>query len=122
MRNLQHEVLTPVAHSRENSSMKKACFGAIHGKSNGVISESWQGGGMCDAAFAQRYIDGYEVVHCCQDPYDEDVFHYVFQKTDSNEPLGYCGMCRVRLLTTKEPKETLTIKVPTGIPDLFGGI
>lgn len=103
--------------------MKKRCIGAVYGKSNGVVAECWQGGSITEVAFQARYDDGYEIVHSCQDALDEDVFHYIFQKEDSNEPLGYCGMCRTRLAPydqdDRDTKNTLVIRVPKGVPDIF---
>lgn len=104
--------------------MKKEWIGGTYQDSKGIICESWRGGGMDDVAFQARYTAGYEIVHCCQDTHDEDTFHYIFHKEDSDEPLGYCGMCRTRLtrLTAKEDFGygcALTIHVPRGIPALY---
>ncbi|KKM17217.1 hypothetical protein LCGC14_1677960 [marine sediment metagenome] len=64
-----------------------------------IVCESWQGGGIDDVAFKSHYDDGYHFAHSCQDTHDEDVFHYIFQKDDSDEPLGSCGMCGESLTT-----------------------
>lgn len=102
--------------------MKKIWIDGIYSEGKGIVSESWQGGGISDIVFKKRYDDGYEFVHCCQDVDIDDVYHYIFQKYGSDEPLGYCGMCRTRLTGRCSIEESpapgsIEIKVPTEIYD-----
>ena len=93
--------------------MKKAFIGGEN--CDGIICESWEGGGITDVAFKQRYDDGYRYAHSCQDTHDSDVFHYIFQSDDSDEPLGSCGMCGMWGSEFSHDPETMRDSCPMDI-------
>lgn len=72
--------------------MRKACIGSWISTSKGFCVESWQGGGIDDVAFKQRYDEGFEIGHSCQDEEDKDIFHYIFIREGSKMKVA-CEMC-----------------------------
>ncbi len=72
--------------------MKKNCIGMEHIPSEGICKESWEGGGITDSAFHERYNAGYELAHHCLDSEDDDIFHYVFH-AKGGKLLDICELC-----------------------------
>ncbi len=84
----------------------------------GTCEESWEGGGIDDVAFNERYKAGYSLIHSCQDKEDEGTYHYVFQKK-SSKMLATCSMCGVKCSLDPEAfyvysNEKIDLRVPPG--------